>query len=97
MEARDATRKTQLLQACPVAPESFQQVMPRLHTFMAPFVAIFPSQALHQPAETSVCGLLSDVERKTWHRSRSVWAKSAGRCNASWAGQIGRPPRCARH
>ena len=64
MEARYATRKNQLLQECQVVPAIFQQVMPRLHTFMEPFVEIFHSQALHQHAETYVCGLLSDVERK---------------------------------
>jgi SRSO17 transposase len=38
--------------------------MPRLHTFMEPFVDTFHSQALHQHARTYVSGLLSDVERK---------------------------------
>ena len=64
MEARYTTRKHQLIQACQVAPEIFHQVMPRLHTFMEPFVEIFHSQALHQQARTYVSGLLSDVERK---------------------------------
>jgi len=64
MEARYAARKNQLLQACQVAPEIFQEVMPRLHTFMEPFVATWHSQALHHQARTSVSGLLSDVERK---------------------------------
>ena len=64
MEARYATRKNQLLQECQVAPEIFHQVMARLHTFMDPFVAIFPTQALTQQARTYISGLLSDVERK---------------------------------
>jgi len=64
MEARYAIRKNQLLQECQVAPEIFHQVMPRLHTFMAPFVETLCSQALHQHARTYVGGLLSDVERK---------------------------------
>ena len=38
--------------------------MPRLSTFMDPFVETFQGQALTQHAKTSVSGLLSDVERK---------------------------------
>jgi len=38
--------------------------MPRLHTFMEPFVDTWGGQALYQHAHTYVCGLLSDVERK---------------------------------
>jgi SRSO17 transposase len=64
MEARYARRKSQLLQECQVAPEIFEQVLPRLHTFMKPFVASWRGQALPQHAETYVSGLLSDVERK---------------------------------
>jgi SRSO17 transposase len=64
MEARYAIRKHQLLEECQVAPEIFDQVMPRLSTFMAPFVETLQGQALTQHARTSVSGLLSDVERK---------------------------------
>lgn len=64
MEARYAIRKHQLLAECQVAPEIFDQVMPRLPTFMEPFVETFQGQALTQHAKTSVSGLLSDVERK---------------------------------
>jgi len=64
MEARYATRKNQLLAECQLAPEIFDQVMPRLSTFMGPFVDTLCGQALHQHAQASVCGLLSDVERK---------------------------------
>ncbi len=64
MEARYALRKRQLLDECPMAPEIFEQVMPRLHTFMKPFVRIFQGQAVDQHATTYVCGLLSNVERK---------------------------------
>jgi SRSO17 transposase len=53
-----------LLEECQVAPEIFEQVMPRLSTFMAPFVKIFHGQVDGQHAKTYVCGLLSDVERK---------------------------------
>ena len=64
MEARYAFRKTQLLDECQVAPAIFEQVIPRLYTFMKPFVKIFHGQVDEQHAKTYVCGLLSDVERK---------------------------------
>src|SRR6266487_222253 len=64
MDAEYATRKRQLLEECQIAPEIFQQVMPRLATFMVPFVAPFCRQEPSQHAQTSVCGLLSDVARK---------------------------------
>ncbi len=64
MEARYALRKSQLLDECQVAPEIFEQVIPRLYTFMQPFLRIFHGQAAEQPAQTSVGGLLSNVERK---------------------------------
>src|SRR5712692_8366642 len=64
MDARYAIRKTQLLDECQVAPEIFEQVIPRLYTFMEPFVKTFQGQVADQHAKTSVCGLLSDVEHK---------------------------------
>jgi hypothetical protein len=64
MEARYAIRKRQLLEECQVAPEIFGQVMPRLESFMKPFVKTFQGQVASQHANTSVCGLLSNLERK---------------------------------
>lgn len=64
MEARYTIRKHQLLAECQVAPEIFEQVIPRLSTFMTPFVKIFQGQVAEQHAKTSVCGLLSNLERK---------------------------------
>jgi SRSO17 transposase len=64
MEARYALRKTQLLAEWQIAPEIFAQVIPRLYTFMKPFVTTFPGQAADQHATTYVCGLLSNVEHK---------------------------------
>jgi SRSO17 transposase len=64
MEARYAFRKTPLLDECQVAPELFEQVIPRLYTFMAPLVKTFQGQVAAQHANTYVCGLLSDVEHK---------------------------------
>src|SRR4029450_8125025 len=64
MEARYAFRKTQLLDECQVAPEIFEQVVPRLYPFMAPFVKTFQGQVAAQHAKIYVCGLLSDVKHK---------------------------------
>jgi SRSO17 transposase len=64
MEARYAIRKRQLLDECQVAPEIFEHVMPRLCSFMKPFVKIFQGQVAEQHAKTYVCGLLSNLERK---------------------------------
>ena len=64
MDARYTIRKHQLLDECQVAPEIFEQVMPRLYTFMKPFVKIFQGQVAEQHAKTYVCGLLSNLERK---------------------------------
>ena len=64
MEARYAFRKTQLLDECQVASEIFEQIIPRLYTFMKPFVTTFQGQVAEQHAKTSVCGLLSNLERK---------------------------------
>ena len=64
MDARFAIRKRQLLAEGRVAPEIFEQVIPRLYTFMTPCVTIFQGQVADQHAKTDVCGLLSNVERK---------------------------------
>ena len=64
MEARYTIRKHQLLDECQVTPEIFEQVIPRLYTFMEPFVKIFQGQVAAHHAQTYVCGLLSNVERK---------------------------------
>jgi hypothetical protein len=52
MEARYAVRKSPLLDECQVTPEIFAQVMPRLETFMKPFVSLFQGQAAIQHANT---------------------------------------------
>ena len=52
MAARYAFRKSQLLDECQVAPEIFEQVIPRLSTFMEPFVKTFHGQAAAQHANT---------------------------------------------
>lgn len=64
MDARYAIRKRQLLDECPVAPEIFAQVMPRLYSFMKPFVKTFQGEIAAQHAKTYVSGLLSNVEHK---------------------------------
>src|SRR5438552_11522170 len=64
MDARYTIRRAQLLEECQVAPEVFEQVMPRLRAFMAPFVDTLQGQAPRAHAQTYVRGLLSDIERK---------------------------------
>src|SRR3989441_2602413 len=64
MDARYTIRKHQWLDECQVAPEIFEQVIPRLYTFMKPFVTIFQGQVAEQHAKTYVCGLWSNLERK---------------------------------
>src|SRR3989442_2217347 len=64
MDARYTIRRAQLLEECQVAPEVFEQVMPRLRAFLAPFVDTLQGQAPRAHAQTYVRGLLSDVERK---------------------------------
>jgi len=63
MEAEYATRKQQLLEECQVAPQIFDQVMPRLETFMVPFVDTFCRQEPAAPAQPSGRGRLADVAR----------------------------------
>ena len=64
MEARYTLRNHQWLAACQVAPELFEQVIPRLHTCMEPCVDSFQGHARSHHAKPDVSGLLSDVERK---------------------------------
>lgn len=71
MDTAYAIRKRQLLEECQVAPEIFPQVMPRLATFLAPCVAPFCRQEPAEHAQTSVCGLLSNVTRKNIASSAS--------------------------
>jgi SRSO17 transposase len=76
MDARYVIRKTQLLQECQVAPEVFEQIIPRLYTFMEPFVKIFHAQRADQHAKIYVCGLLSDVARKNLESIASRFGQS---------------------
>jgi len=62
MEARYAVRKSPLLDECQVAPEIFEQVMPRLETFMKPFVRIFQGQAA-EGSSTVNRGLRTTAQR----------------------------------
>lgn len=64
MDARYAVRKNQLLDECRVAPEIFEHIIPRLYSFMKPFVTIFQGQVAEQHATTYVCGLLSNLAHK---------------------------------
>jgi SRSO17 transposase len=85
MDTRYIIGKHQLLQECQIAPEIFDQVLPRVHTCMEPCVASFQGQALTQHAKTSVSGLLSDVERK----NVASMASQCGQNRLGWQGFIG--------
>ncbi len=93
MEARDAFRKSQWLDECQSAPEIFEQVIPRLYSFMQPFVKTRTSNAktsqrlrlvLVSPA--CPCKASSAGMRGTMHRcdmrcsakSRPTWDKLMG-------------------
>jgi len=52
MDARYTIRRAPLLEECQVAPEVFEQVMPRLRAFMAPFVDTLQGQAPRAHAQT---------------------------------------------
>ena len=79
MDARYTIRRAPLLEECQVAPEVFEQVMLRLHAFMAPFVDTLQGHAPRAHAQTYVRGLLSDVERKNGGIDRvSFWPGPLG-------------------
>lgn len=63
MEVRDTMRPPPWLAACQGAPELFAQVLPRLRTLLEPCVTTCQGQAAEPHAQTSVGGLLSDVQR----------------------------------
>ena len=86
MDARYAFGKRQLLEECQVAPEIFEQAIPRLHTLTEPFVKTFQGQAAAQHARTYVCGLLSDVKRKNIESIAYRSGQSRLPLQASWVG-----------
>ena len=57
-------RREELLKECKVAPEVFEEVLPRLEAFMAPFVEVFRRSEPPQHAITYVRGLLSNLKYK---------------------------------
>jgi SRSO17 transposase len=64
MEARFEARKQKLLDECTVAPQIFQQVIPRLVGFLDPFVESLVRKEQVEHARTVVQGLLSDLDQK---------------------------------
>jgi len=64
MEATYEQRKQQLLDECKVAPQVFEQVMPRLESFMEPFVESLVRKEQGEHAQTFLRGLLSDLDHK---------------------------------
>lgn len=57
-------RRRELLDECKLAPQVFDNVMPRLEKFMAPFVECFVRSEQVGHAHTFVQGLLSDLKDK---------------------------------
>lgn len=57
-------RRRELLDECKLAPQVFDQVLPRLEKFMEPFVECFVRSEQVRHAHTMVQGLLSDLEDK---------------------------------
>lgn len=64
MEAELEARKTALMAECRVDPRVFEQVLPRLESFMEPFVDSLVRREQCEHAVKFVCGLLSDLEHK---------------------------------
>jgi SRSO17 transposase len=64
MDAKYEERKQELLDECKVAPQVFDQMMPRLETFMKPFVESLVRREQVEHAQTFVQGLLSDLDHK---------------------------------
>jgi len=57
-------RKQELLDECKIAPQIFDNVVPRLEKFMEPFVECFVRSEQVEHAQTFVQGLLSEMEHK---------------------------------
>jgi SRSO17 transposase len=57
-------RRRELLDECKLAPEVFDDVMPRLERFMVPFVECFVRSEQVTHTQTFVQGLLSDLDNK---------------------------------
>lgn len=64
MESRFEVRKRELVEECQVASQVFEDVLPRLEQFAAPFVASLCRQEQRDHAQTYLRGLLSDLESK---------------------------------
>ena len=64
MEARFEVRKQELLDECKIAPGVFQRILPRLASFMGPFLQNLVRNKQCEHAEIYMKGLLSDLERK---------------------------------
>jgi len=64
MEADFEARKQELLDECKIAPQVFDHVMPRLETFMEPFVESLVRKEQVEHAQTFMQGLLSDLDHK---------------------------------
>ena len=57
-------RKQELLDECKIAPQVFDEVVPRLEGFMSPFVESFVRTEQVEHSKTFVQGLLSNLDHK---------------------------------
>lgn len=64
MDVEFQARKAELLEECKLAPQVFEQVLPRLESFMKPFVESLARKEQVEHAHTFVRGLLSDLDHK---------------------------------
>lgn len=96
MDARYTFRKSQVLDECQVAPEIFEQVIPRLYSFMKPLSkSSMARPLLNTPKFMSVaCCRLSNT--KTSNPLPIVLANLACRCKASLGGTRGMMRPCER-
>ena len=97
MEARYEARKRALLDECSIAPEIFDEVMPRLEQFMEPFVESFvrTEQVGHArtPAYAGACCRIWTTRMPS--RLPIVSARIVCRYNGSSAFRPGMLRRCA--
>lgn len=82
MEAKYEDRKQELLDECDIAPEVFEQVMPRLEKFMKPFVESLVRKEQVAHASTFVQGLLSDLQHK--NTESIAYRFGQGRMGLQW-------------
>ena len=70
MERRFESRLDEMLDQAHVSPDLLRGVLPRLETFVEPFVEHLPGPEHRRHAAEYVTGLMSKLERKTGEGNR---------------------------